>query len=67
MKRPYRIRVFDLSLVVLPALATLLCATTGVVPLTEEEFEAVPAWRPDPEGVGEMPRVDLRDDLLRRS
>ena len=52
-----------LSLLVLPFLAALLQANLGVVPITEEEFLAVPAWQPDEQGVGEMPRVDLRGDL----
>lgn len=35
----------------------------GLIPITKEELARVPLWKPDSEGIGELPRIDLRQWL----
>ena len=52
-----------LAVLGLVVLCSAAFADLGLLPLTPEQFEAVPEWKPDPEGYGTVPRVDLRPDL----
>lgn len=45
------------------ALASPASAQNGVRPLTQEQLDRIPTWKPPARGVGDLPFVDLRDDL----
>jgi transcription initiation factor IIF auxiliary subunit len=49
-----------LILMAMVCFAGVARAELGAIPLSPEEFDKLPEWKPDDEGVGEFYRIDLR-------